>query len=287
MDGADCASGVCSMHMCQVPTCTDRVKNQAESDVDCGGPCPKCATGATCGKDADCTSGNCAGTCQPCPKDMVNVPTNGGGSYCVDADEVTIAGYNTFLMSNPSTSLLPASCAGNTVFTPSLPLDLGKPTYPVTSVDWCDAYAYCAHLGRHLCGRIGRGPVLAPIDVNDANKSEWFNACSRGGTQSYPYGNAYVQGTCVDKNAPNAVRAVGSATACVGGYAGLHDMSGNIQEWEDNCVTMPGQLPSTQDVCRARGGAYNDGSAATTCGAMSQSRRRSASDAATGFRCCL
>src|SRR5262249_45730383 len=160
-----------------------------------------------------------------------------GTSYCVDVLEVTIGRYNTFLMANPSTSLLSASCAGNTLFTPSAPLDLGKPNNPVTYVDWCDAYAFCAHLGRHLCGRIGCGAPLDSNEANDPGKSEWHNACSRGGTQAYPYGNGYVQGTCVDRNGGNVPRAVGSATACVGGYAGLHDMSGNVQEWEDNCLT--------------------------------------------------
>jgi hypothetical protein len=286
MAGADCASGVCASRMCQPPSCTDRVKNQAESDVDCGGPCPKCIAGSACGRDADCSSGNCAGSCQQCPKDMVNVPTT-GGSYCVDVDEVTVGRYDTFLMSNPSTSLLPASCAGNTSFQPGSPLDLSRPNNPVANVDWCDAYAFCAHLGRHLCGRIGRGAPLGPIEANDATKSEWYNACSRGGTQAYPYGNNYAQGTCIDKNGANAVRPVGSATACVGGYAGLHDMSGNLQEWEDNCVTMPGQQPSTQDFCKARGGSFSDTASGTTCGAQSQSKRRSASDAFTGFRCCL
>jgi formylglycine-generating enzyme required for sulfatase activity len=219
---------------------------------------------------------------------MVNVPTTGGGSYCVDATEVTIGHYSTFLMSNPSTSLLPAACAGNTLFTPSIPLDLSKPNNPVTGVDWCDAFAYCAHLERHLCGRIGAGAPLGSTEVNDAARSEWFNACSRGGTQAYPYGNNYVAGTCVDRNGGNVLRAVGSASACVGGYAGLHDMSGNVQEWEDNCVTMVGQQPSTQDFCRPRGGAYNDNlSSSTACGAIAQSKKRSASDAVTGFRCCL
>jgi Sulfatase-modifying factor enzyme 1 len=287
MGGSDCASGVCAMHTCLAPTCSDKVKNEAESDIDCGGPCPKCPADSSCGKDADCASGNCTGTCQPCPKDMVNVPTTTGGSYCVDAQEVTIGRYNTFLMSNPSTSLLPASCAGNTLFTPSAPLDLAKPNNPVTSVDWCDAYAYCANLGRHLCGRIGGGAPLASNEVSDATKGEWYNACSRGGTQAYPYGNNYVPGSCVDRNGGNVPRAVGAATACVGGYAGLHDMSGNVMEWEDNCVTMPGQQPSTQDTCKARGGAYSDNFNATACTSMSASKKRSASDPQTGFRCCF
>jgi hypothetical protein len=287
VSAGDCTSGVCAARMCQVPSCSDRVKNQGEVDTDCGGPCPKCLAGSTCGVDADCASGNCSGTCQACPKDMVNVPTTTSGSYCVDAYEVTVGAYNSFLMSNPSMSLLPASCAGTTTFEPSIPLDLSKPTYPVTSIDWCGAFAYCAELGRHLCGRIGRSTSLGASDETDATKSEWYNACSHGGTLAYPYGNNYVQGACIDRGGNNSPRAVGSAAACVGGFAGLHDMSGNAQEWEDNCVTPNGQQPSTQDLCRTRGGAFNDGSAAVACTSLSPTRKRSASDNATGFRCCL
>jgi len=43
-----------------VPTCSDGVKNQDETDVDCGGSiCPKCADGKSCLLDSDCLSGYC------------------------------------------------------------------------------------------------------------------------------------------------------------------------------------------------------------------------------------
>ena len=47
-------------------TCTDRVKNGDESDVDCGFTCDiRCATGKTCNGHLDCESGLCAtGVCQ-------------------------------------------------------------------------------------------------------------------------------------------------------------------------------------------------------------------------------
>ena len=42
-------------------SCTDGLKNGAESDVDCGGTCPsKCADGKACGAPLDCGSGVCA-----------------------------------------------------------------------------------------------------------------------------------------------------------------------------------------------------------------------------------
>ncbi len=47
--------------------CGDGVKNHGETDVDCGGSCPKkCADGRGCSSGADCASGQCAsGACVP------------------------------------------------------------------------------------------------------------------------------------------------------------------------------------------------------------------------------
>lgn len=47
------------------PTCTDRVLNQDETDIDCGGAtCHSCGAGARCAADRDCGSGRCtAGRC--------------------------------------------------------------------------------------------------------------------------------------------------------------------------------------------------------------------------------
>jgi len=47
------------------PTCSDTIKNQSESDVDCGGSsCALCATGKTCSVGTSCASGICtSGLC--------------------------------------------------------------------------------------------------------------------------------------------------------------------------------------------------------------------------------
>jgi hypothetical protein len=57
--GADCLTGVCNAgtKLCSAPTCTDMVKNGTETDVDCGGACPKCTTGKMCKVDNDCGGG--------------------------------------------------------------------------------------------------------------------------------------------------------------------------------------------------------------------------------------
>jgi hypothetical protein len=51
------------------PTCTDGVRNGAETDVDCGGAttgCPKCHVGQACLLATDCENGVCTnGFCQP------------------------------------------------------------------------------------------------------------------------------------------------------------------------------------------------------------------------------
>jgi len=58
----DCVSGVCGSLAdpghCQAPSCTDQIKNGAETDVDCGGGtisgCPACLLGQACIQQSDC-----------------------------------------------------------------------------------------------------------------------------------------------------------------------------------------------------------------------------------------
>jgi len=46
-------------------TCRDRVVDAGETDVDCGGPCQRCADGLVCAVPADCQSSACdAGRCR-------------------------------------------------------------------------------------------------------------------------------------------------------------------------------------------------------------------------------
>src|SRR3569832_2560968 len=58
--GTDCQSGNCMGGLCQAPSCTDGIKNGAETDVDCGGTaCPACETGKACAVAKDCDSQVC------------------------------------------------------------------------------------------------------------------------------------------------------------------------------------------------------------------------------------
>lgn len=62
-DGLACIDGVCADGPRE--TCDDGLENQAETDVDCGGPtCLPCVDDSSCIVDADCESLNCDnGTC--------------------------------------------------------------------------------------------------------------------------------------------------------------------------------------------------------------------------------
>jgi hypothetical protein len=68
-----CASGVCTDGKCAAPSPTDGIKNDSETDTDCGGStsamsdgAPACANGKSCKVETDCTSGSCqAGKCVP------------------------------------------------------------------------------------------------------------------------------------------------------------------------------------------------------------------------------
>ena len=57
----DCNSGVCTGGFCEVPTCTDGVKNGTETGVDCGGnaACGGCARVTRARVNADCHSNSC------------------------------------------------------------------------------------------------------------------------------------------------------------------------------------------------------------------------------------
>jgi hypothetical protein len=57
------------------PTCSDGRQDGSETDVDCGGSCEPCATGAACASGDDCTTRSCQGmVCKPtsCSDGVVN-----------------------------------------------------------------------------------------------------------------------------------------------------------------------------------------------------------------------
>jgi formylglycine-generating enzyme required for sulfatase activity len=202
--------------------------------------------------------------------------------YCIDATEVTNAQYAQFLAAGYPVSAQDPWCAWNTSYTPPSGWPaVGKDNYPVVYVWWCDAFAYCKWAGKHLCGRIGGGQNGYSAYA-DASASEWFNACSASGTRAYPYGNTFATTACngIPRGLGNLV-AAGSEPACVGGFPGLFDMSGNVDEWDDSCNGQTG----VNDACRVRGGSIDSDANGLRCDDSNNVNRDAAANW-LGFRCC-
>ena len=137
-DNAECASNNCEINKCApavspdggadsavpdqalpdksvpdqtLPTCTDKIKNGDETDVDCGGKtCLKCKDAKGCKKVTDCLSGICTGN--KCIKGCVHQPVvkdcykdKGGIEWCrIPA--------GCFMMGSPTTEACHESCIG-------------------------------------------------------------------------------------------------------------------------------------------------------------------------------
>jgi formylglycine-generating enzyme required for sulfatase activity len=237
-------------------------------DCDAAADCPQ--AGRNPCALAKCDNGECSFVVHPsttecaggghCSQTEVGVceraPVNAGG-VSIDATEVTRGQYHQFVLAMVgSTPSQPAACAFNDDITPKYDEPPAMEDYdiPVTFVDWCDAWAYCAWAGRRLCGKVGGGSN-ATSDLADPTRSQWMRACTGPSSYAYPYGNSFEPTACVSEPPnPNEGKPAEVAyySGCEGGYPNLYDMSGNVAEWEDSCTDMTGP----DDTCRVRGGGY-------------------------------
>jgi formylglycine-generating enzyme required for sulfatase activity len=218
---------------------------------------------------------------------MIAVPKPTSGSYCVDATEVSQAEYAAWLQSNPPTTGQTAMCVSNATFQPATINNSctattyapsATPNTPVVCIDWCDAAAYCKARDKRLCGSVAGGGVAQP-SLNDAAVSQWYRACTAAGTRTLPYGSTYTATACNGADRSNVTVDVGSLSTCVGGYAGLSDMSGNVAEWEDACKA------AGNPRCQIRGGSFKDHETGLVCSSNTQAAYDLAA-AHVGFRCC-
>jgi formylglycine-generating enzyme required for sulfatase activity len=216
-----------------------------------------------------------------CPRALVQVSA-ASGSYCIDATEVTNARYEQFIASGFTLASPPAGCEGSTSTTPvdHWPPPPGYDRFPVAEVTWCQAYAFCAWAGERLCGQIGGG-ALAEVNSTDPTLSQWFAACSSGGSLQYPYGNTFDPNACGGQVVQSSIAEVGTHGGCVGGLPGIDDMSGNVWEWTDTCQNdQPGAF------CHAVGGAFDSTATELQC-TSDRNWVRTSGAANIGFRCCL
>ena len=248
-------------------------------------------TGGAGGAASPC--GGVCGTpgCGACPQ----VPVIDAGGFGVDALEALRGDYARFLADAVDPATQDPWCDWNVDFAPSdvddcAGYDLSQEGFPMTCVDWCDAAAFCRWAGKHLCGRIGGGTVPTGAE-DDPEESEWYAACSAGGTKTYPYGHTYDTVACNTLGSGHGadVTGAGWSADCEGGYPGVFDMVGNAEEWEDAC---PPSADPAGDNCPLRGGAYwaddstvdHDFAKCTLNASRAPDRNASSHD--WGFRCC-
>lgn len=269
------------------------------------------STPSPCEGNAGCQD---ASGCKPLAgPTMVREPAKG---YWIDSTEVTNAQYKKFLDSKPDIKTLPTSSSsclgqqtpnigGNHSFYPGVLTKIGTPcvsssslcdfTYddaymnanpskPVVCVDWCDASAYCEWAGKRLCGDINGGPLDSTL-YKDSSASQWYRACAGPSGSVYPYGNSYEPTTCNTQG--TSLLDVGQKANCEGSLPGLHDMSGNVWEWEEACTTYQ-PLSASPDKCLQRGGAYETGAPATygRCDSSGDPICYMDQRKYLGFRCC-
>lgn len=220
------------------------------------------------------------------PAGMAGVRTQDGSCVWVDPKEITRGQYDAFRTTSPAK---PQGCSWNSSLDapestqPASPClgpgevadggaDAGSldPNLPVTCVDWCDAYMFC----------LARGATLCPGQYGKATQGAWYDACSSGGGNDWPYGKTYEPKRCNDNSAGAAVlEPVGNKTTCTTPN-GIFDLAGNASEWTAACVGE-----SASDECDTRGGGPNDDQLGASCeGKVGLARGLGLPT--VGFRCC-
>ncbi len=240
-------------------SCTDGVKNQNETDVDCGGICPRCSLDKTCRTDNDCESGNCDnGTCgnqvdDQCPDDPNK--TEPGQCGCGMADE------------DPDTDGV-ASCVDN------CPKDANASQTDSDSDhvgDECDNCPQTSNPTQADADSDGTGdacdnddtdgdgiidsddncPAIANVNQEDSDSDDWGDACDNCPDISNPnqensdtdtFGD--VCDNCPEVENPTQSDADGDG---IGDACDLEDSDDDgIADSDDNCPLLPN--PNQEDA---------------------------------------
>jgi formylglycine-generating enzyme required for sulfatase activity len=116
---------------------------------------------------------------------------------------------------------------------------------------------------------------------------EWITACT-GGERRYPYGDFFDANAC-NTEAPaeqwSYVEDVGKRLTCEGGFEGIFDLAGNVEEWIDACEGNAG----AEDSCEMYGGHAWRGRLKpddVSCRESNYPVKRRAQYQLRGFRCC-
>ncbi len=130
----------------------------------------------------------------------------------------------------------------------------GKRRLPEVGLSAAQAAAKCRVRGARLCTSV-----------------EWEAGCRGVGNASWPYGNAYVPGTCnASRRKARPITTTGSFPSCRSAV-GAYDMSGNVAEWIAGGVVRGGSAANRSDG---------------RCSARQRRRTGDRGYSDVGFRCC-
>ena len=209
-------------------------------------------------------------------------------AYAIDREEVSLGQYLAWVRRQPSS--LPPNLAdletlrhlshfADVLLSDGRPPDHVLAFWPVFSVTWFEAEAYCRAMGKRL-----------------PTEAEWEKAARGGRDREYPWGHEApdmrraIFGRESDRNLP-AVTAVGGLRAGRSLY-GLHHMAGNVAEWMQDWsgggspislsqLNQAGQAGSRKVL---RGGSWRSGPSALRVAARENALPGQRSQA-IGFRC--
>jgi formylglycine-generating enzyme required for sulfatase activity len=234
---------------------------------------------------------------------MARVDVPGGSCFWIDTTETTVQQYQAFLdaavtrapafeptwcqwkeqLSDPAGTPRDA-CVGELARNDVQPFG---PTKPIRCVDFCDAQAYCAWSGKHLCYDRSQLGNQGPVGM----AQEWLLACTNSRTTVYPWGDEATAGDCnFGQTADHCVavdyvcgpRSEGANTNCKSARGVVH-LLGNVSEWTYLCGFINPEQPLEPTGCVTRGGAYDDAPQACSAQRTVPADARAPS---LGFRCC-
>jgi formylglycine-generating enzyme required for sulfatase activity/tRNA A-37 threonylcarbamoyl transferase component Bud32 len=228
------------------------------------------------------------------PLHGVTLPT-----FCIDATEVTVEAYEACRSCEraPATVELEGLTPNGRSFWSQFCAGVAKPSrdHPVTCVDWHQAKAYCASVGKRL-----------------PSEAEWELTARGNDARAYPWGNAPPSGQRVNACGAECSRMLSErlekigkgpwprmhgdddaapSTAAVGRYpagataAGVLDLAGNVWEWTEDryCPYGKGGCDDSRRVLR--GGGWDTVESQYVRAAHRRPSAPSARGWSIGFRC--
>jgi formylglycine-generating enzyme required for sulfatase activity len=145
----------------------------------------------------------------------------------------------------------------------------------------------------NVAGGDAGGNVAEQGSVAATTAMEFGYACTQGGKTTYPYGNAYESGRCIDaewvaSKGPLSTQIADLSTrTCHGSeppFAQIHDLSGSVGEWQNLCRETSGAQGAVG--CLMAGGSQVEDEARQACTKSVGFTYLQAKNPYVGFRCC-